>query len=409
MAAREDRRRRVLFIGEAVTLAHVVRCVALSRALNPDAYEVCLACDPRYNNLIGTLPFPRLDVWTIPSRQFFTALDRGTPIYREADLVRYVTEDLTLIERFRPDVVVGDFRLSLDVSTRLSGVQYLGIANAYWSRHAQVRAPVPDIALTRLLGVRVAQRLFDLGTPAVGAWHARAFRNLRRRYGLPPTVPDIRDAYTQGDERLYADIAELVPMADLPDGDRFIGPIPWSPDVAYPTWWDSLPTDRPIVYVTLGSSGRADLLPVVLDALADQPVTVVAATAGHARPGRVPANARVTDLLPGDRVAARAGVVVCNGGSPTTYQGLSAGKPVIGICGNLDQYLNMTLVDRAGAGCLLRAGKLPPSLLRQSVQRALGDDRMRASARALGQIIAGYRSTERFLDAVDTSSGRRVA
>jgi UDP:flavonoid glycosyltransferase YjiC (YdhE family) len=388
--------KRVLFAGEAVTLAHVARCVTLARALDPDAYDVHLAWDPRYDGVLGTQPFPHTPLWTIPGRRFAAALSRGTPIYREADLVRYVTEDLALFDRVRPDVVVGDFRLSLDVSARLAGVRYVAVANAYWSPHASVPVPVPDITLTRLAGVRVGQRLFDLGAPAIGGWHARAFRKLRRRYGLPPAVPDIRDAYTQGDETLFADIAELVPMAELPAGQRFLGPVPWSPPVADPPWWDRLPADRPVVYATLGSSGRGELLPLVLDALADLPVVVLAATAGRSPPARVPANAHVAELLPGDRAAARADLVIGNGGSPTSYQGLAAGKPVVGICHNLDQYLNMTLVARAGAGVLLRAGRLTPALVRRSVLRVLRDDAMRARAAELGRVIAGYRATETF-------------
>jgi UDP:flavonoid glycosyltransferase YjiC (YdhE family) len=140
------RRRRVLFVAEAVTLAHVARCVTLARTLDPRAYEVRLARDPRYDRLIGDVPFPRVDIRTIPARRFFAALSRGTPIYGLADLTGYVAEDLALIEDFRPDLVVGDFRLSLAVSARLAGVGYVAIANGYWSPYARGPVPVPDIA-----------------------------------------------------------------------------------------------------------------------------------------------------------------------------------------------------------------------------------------------------------------------
>jgi UDP:flavonoid glycosyltransferase YjiC (YdhE family) len=390
------RRSRVLFVGEAVTLAHVARCVALARALDTDRFEVFGAWDPRHDHLIGTPGYPRVPLWTIPARQFSTALRRGTPIYRDGDLVRYVAADLAVIERFRPDVVVGDFRLSLDVSARLAGVRYLAVANAYWSPHATVRVPVPDTVLTRVAGVRIGQRLFDLGTPSVASWHARPFRRLARRYGLRPAARDIREVYTQGDATLYADIAELVPMAVVPQGSRFLGPVPWSPDVAEPDWWHELPPDRPIVYVSLGSSGRGELLRVVLDALAELPVTVVASTAGAQPPGRVPGNAHVAGMLPGDRIVPRCGVVISNGGSPSTYQGLGAGKPVIGICENLDQYLNMTLVEGAGAGRVLRSGRLSAPLVRAAVLRALADGGMRRRAADLAGVIGGYDSMRRF-------------
>ncbi|MCY0611157.1 glycosyl transferase family 1, partial [Klebsiella pneumoniae] len=85
---------------------------------------------------------------------------------------------------------------------------------------------------------------------------------------------------------------------------------------------DSLPTDRPIVYATLGTSGGRNLLQLVLNALAELPVTVIGATAGRSDLKTVPANAFVADYLPGEAAAARSAVVVCNGGSLTTQQAL---------------------------------------------------------------------------------------
>lgn len=45
------RRQRILFVGEAATLAHVVRPFVLARSLDPSRYEVHFACDPRFNKL----------------------------------------------------------------------------------------------------------------------------------------------------------------------------------------------------------------------------------------------------------------------------------------------------------------------------------------------------------------------
>ena len=42
------RRRRILFVGEAVTLAHVARPFALARSLDAARYDVQFACDPRF-------------------------------------------------------------------------------------------------------------------------------------------------------------------------------------------------------------------------------------------------------------------------------------------------------------------------------------------------------------------------
>jgi UDP:flavonoid glycosyltransferase YjiC (YdhE family) len=56
----------------------------------------------------------------------------------------------------------------------------------------------------------------------------------------------------------------------------------------------------------------------------------------------------------------------------------------------------MTLVQRVGAGCLLRAGRLSGSLVRRAVRRALDEGPMRDRAAELARVIAGYRTADRF-------------
>lgn len=64
------RRQRILFVGEAATLAHVVRPFVLARSLDPSRYEVHFACDPRFNKLLGPLPFPHHRFTPSPARRF---------------------------------------------------------------------------------------------------------------------------------------------------------------------------------------------------------------------------------------------------------------------------------------------------------------------------------------------------
>jgi UDP:flavonoid glycosyltransferase YjiC (YdhE family) len=118
-----------------------------------------------------------------------------------------------------------------------------------------------------------------------------------------------------------------------------------------------LPQEKPVVLLTLGSSGRADLLPMALSALSGLPITVIAATAGKIDLAEVPGNAFVADYLPLDRAVQRSRLVICNGGSLTTYQALASGVPILGLCTNMDQLLNMNAIERLGAGLSLRAAR----------------------------------------------------
>lgn len=391
------RRPRILFVSEAVTLAHIARPIALARQLDPAYYEVVLASDPRYRALLPHLVIRYRAIRTISSEHFLEALARGRPLYDVETLRGYVREDLEIIEETSPDLVVGDFRLSLAVSARVAGVPYLTITNAHWSPYARLRFPMPELPLTKWVGIPLAEAFFSIVRPWAFAYHTRPLNRVRREYGLSHLGYDLRRIYTEADQTLYADPPEFVPTVGLPANHHFLGPILWSPSVEPPPWWDDVPQDRPLIYVTLGSSGRSDLLGVVLDALADCPVTVLAATAGRARLSAFPSNARVATFLPGETVAARARLVVCNGGSLTTQQALTVGTPVLGLVSNLDQHLNMGAVQRLRAGELLRAELATISSIRAAVDRMLVQRTYSEAASRLARSFSRYHAPTRFL------------
>jgi UDP:flavonoid glycosyltransferase YjiC (YdhE family) len=394
------RKPRILFIGEAVTLAHVARPFALARSLDPTQYDVFFACDPRYNKLLGELPFPWRPLHTIPSERFLHALAHGNPLYDTATLRGYVEEDLKLLRDIQPDVVVGDFRLSLAVSAPLTKTCHMAITNAYWSPYARQRFPLPELPMGRMLGVKAASVLFRLARPFAFAYHTLPLNRVRREYGLPSLGWDLRRIYTHADYTLYADVPELVPTYDLPENHLYLGPILWSPAVEPPVWWEQVPLDRPIVYVTMGSSGESNLLHVVLEALADLPVSVIAATAGRINPDKVPGNAFVADYLPGEEAARRASLVICNGGSPTTQQALTAGKPVLGVPSNMDQFFNMAAVEQLRVGGFIRASKAQPSSIRIATIRLLEQPTYVEAARCLGQTFERYHAVSIFQEIV---------
>lgn len=395
-------RKRVLFIAEAVTLAHVARPVVLASHLPADRFETILAADPRYESLYAGNPLPRVAIQSIPSARFTQALARGTPIYDSQTLLAYVQDDLKLLAELKPDVVVGDMRLTLAVSARLAGVPYIALSNAYWSPCARLTYPLPDLPLTKLTGRWLGQRLFNLARPLAFALHTLPMRRVYQRHGFSTQSLSLQKVYTEADLTLYADLPGLTPMVDpLPAGHQFLGPVLWEPDLPLPDWWHDLPMDRPWVYVNLGSSGPGRLLPQVLQGLADLPVTAIAATAGKAAPPHIPPNARIADFLPGQQACDRAALVICNGGSPATQQAIAAGKPMLCLPSNLDQCLNTQGVVSAGAADLLRAGRLTPALVQAKASSLLGDPSFTKAARALKARLDDIDIHQAFLRHID--------
>ncbi len=347
-------KKRVLFFANAVTLAHLARPLALIEQLPADRFDIHLACpDNAYRRFLAGFPHPVHDIDTLSPAQFRRILDWGLPIFTAARLRRDIAADLVLIEKLRPDVVVGDFRLSLSISARVAGVRYVNICNAYWRPDFCPVPPMPDLLPLKPVPRRLAEPVFCRVIGRVFAAHARPFNRFRRDYGLAELPPDVRNFYTDGDIVLYADIAELYPDLPLEPHQHFLGPVLWSPPVPDPPWWNRLPGDRPIVYVVAGSSGDRRVFARILRWLAGEPVTVIAAVGGQ--DSGVRGNCFYAPYLDGLKVCRRANLLICNGGVMACHQALAAGIRVMSRCSNLDQLLNTQVLARWRLGCEYRA------------------------------------------------------
>lgn len=396
------RKRRVLFFAEPATLAHVARPLVLATALDSNDYDVTFATGPDFGDLAADAGFKSRLLWSIGSEAYLAAVAAGRPVFPYTVLRRYVAEDLQHIAEVEPDLVVGDFRLSLAVSARLAKVPYLAISNAYWSPYAHARFDVPVHFITRLVGAEKANGLFRLLRPLIFAQHSLPMHRLRRQHGMPSLGFDLRKVFTEADITLFADVPELVPTDDcgIPDRYVYIGPITWSPEAPLPDALIDASDARPLVYITMGSSGDPAVLRDIVTACASVDCRLAVATGrSEPIPGANPAIVSAP-FLPGREVAARAALVICNGGSPCTHQALQQGVPVLGIPANLDQLLNMQFVADSGAGASLRADCLTAERIRGLVHHMLGEPSYKARAARVASWFAPYPAPDRFVAVV---------
>ncbi len=368
----DNKKPSVLFVGEAVTLAHVVRPLELARSLDPKRYSVNFACDERYRHIVENAGVPYLPLESIPSETFLRRVYNAESLYKTDELERYVRDDLTVLSTMEPDVVIGDFRLSLDMSCAVSGIPYLALSNVHWSPRSTIRCPVPEHPIVKLCGVTVTSWILRVSLPLFFWVQTPGINRLRRKFGLSP-LRTAQEVFTRGTHTLYMDVPELYDADFLSDAETCIGPVNWEPDIPLPEWWDELDRGKPVVFVSPGSSGDSKAIRGMLETLRDMGLEVMVATARRIDRSAIPDGVHAVDYLPGLAAADLSDIVICNGGSGMVYQSLTTGTPVLGIPSNIDQFYVMEAVERKGAGMLIRAGRVTPDGVRNAVNRMLSD------------------------------------
>jgi MGT family glycosyltransferase len=182
--------------------------------------------------------------------------------------------------------------------------------------------------------------------------------------------------------------------SDWPESVVMVGPCAWEPPAAAPPWLARI--ERPIVLVTTSSEFQNDgrLVEVALEALADEPVEVIATMpSGDPASFRAPANAHLVKFTPHGPILQRAACAVTHGGMGATQKALAQGVPVCVVPFGRDQLEVARRVEVAGAGTRLPTGKLSAERLRSKVLEAisckLGAERVASGFDSTGGAAAG--------------------
>ena len=239
---------------------------------------------------------------------------------------------------------------------------------------------------------------------------APSYAQARRQAGLAGRGPGVTGAPFSPSLLLATSVPELeLPRTDLPPHVHFVGRTAAAPPASsdLPAWWaEVLAGDRPVVHVTQGTFNTepSDLLLPTFEALADEPVLVVATTGRRGRlqlPGRVPGNVRVTDLLPYSELLPRTAAMVTNGGWGGVTAALAHGVPLVVAGGDIDKPEVAARVGWSGAGIDLRTGRPTPEQVRRAVRTVLSGPDHTAAARRVARSFAEHDGPQEVADLLE--------
>lgn len=279
-----------------------------------------------------------------------------------------------LLQERRPDLVVSDIlTLAPALAAEVAGCRWATLIPHVYPVH---EPGLPFFAFGWMPPrTPLGRGVWRAAQPVLEAGLRRGRRELnatRAELGLAPV------------ERFHGGISpELALVATFPQLEyprrwpghvHVVGPLSFElpyPDVELPEG------DGPLVLVAPSTSADPEcrLVRVALEALADEPVRVIATTNRHApgRPLEVPANARVVEWISYTQAMREADLVICHGGHSTVARALGAGVPVLCCPAIGDMAENGARVTWAGAGLSLPWRLTRPGPLRWAVRRLLAD------------------------------------
>lgn len=250
--------------------------------------------------------------------------------------------------------------------------------------------------LSQLMGGNLP---FDLEERAGQMAQMRLWSRLREEFGLPPL--DLLDTERPFDRSFVLSMAppslepwphewrshtthQLRPEIHTSDSDD--------------AWLESLPDDRPVVAVSLGTLfGTAELYDEVCEAVLATDATVVAATPFDL--SVEDSRLHTTGWVSMDNLMRRSDVLVHHGGWGSMVAALSTGTPSVVVPLGADQFVNAARIERTGAGLTVDSTSLGST--GDAARKALDDPVYRLSAERLRSEIEAMPSAEQVVPLIE--------
>lgn len=318
------------------------------------------------------------------------------------DGARYVDERLVeIIDEVGPDVIVEDNVVSFP-ALPASGVPWVRIVSCNPAEIKDPEVPPP------FSGYPTADRSL---WPAYREEFARALGPLQasfdefcRERGAPP-LPELEFIHTSPALNLWLYPSEIDYARRHPLGDGWrnleASVRATDPEWELPGWLAS--ADGPLVYLSLGSLGSADveLMRSLISSLAEAPYRVIVSMGPQHEQLELAGNMAGAEFLPQASILPQVDVVVTHGGNNTVTECLHFGKPMVALPLFWDQYDNAQRVDETGFGVRLATYDHDPSELRGAIDRLLDDAALADYLDAVSRRLRASPGTERAADLIE--------
>lgn len=354
---------RILFIPFTPSLAHMTRCLSIADTMKAYNHDCMFAVGVEGKDFITKAGYNVSIVPEIDSTTFKNS--NGWKWLTKKYFVDNLNAELKIIQDFNPNIVIYDFRFTSRLAANIKSIKSFSIV------HASALSLIIDRKNTvskiisndnQSIKIKIKGRIFRFIFPKVFKMliskPVKNIRSVLKQYNLN-NINVVFDLLN-GDNILIADTIEFIPKGlKIPKNAHIVGPLTWS-------GWDSdkdfqlpSPIEKPIIYITMGSTIEAK--PTILkliNSLKDLPYTIIISKGQTEFDEKaLPDNVFLYSYVPGNFIASKSSLVIYHGGHETLMQTLSNGVPSLVIPVNPDQILVARQIKNLGVGNYLKHPK----------------------------------------------------
>jgi MGT family glycosyltransferase len=230
-------------------------------------------------------------------------------------------------------------------------------------------------------------------TPKIYQWQHNLIMGLQAEFGIQTRKYVIHSNRMN----LVFSSQEFTQSKNPPQYMKFVGPVTGRPG-SIPFDWEKLQkASSPKVFVSLGTllvDIREAFFRKLIEAFADQPLTIIAAT----DPGildKWPENFIVQRFVPQSQLMSKVDAVICHGGFNTVNDTFLHGLPMVIMPMAYDQFHTAYLVENAGCGIRLRYKRLRVNDLKEALWEILSNKQYRMAAAKIRDTFIKAGGTER--------------
>jgi MGT family glycosyltransferase len=409
------KRKKILFIPHSDGLAHITRCLAIADLLPKSKYHMRFAVSLDKRAFVRKAGY---GTYTMSPSTSFDVVEEFKFARKEEyiDLLSsYIQEDMDIMDKYKPDIVISDKRISACISTKIKKIPWITIVNSIYLKE-----------FWKGNGLDLSEKKFLKQVFHFIGWF---YVNFISRQALKVPFHKVSDQFAKAsvyaqfdaDLKLVVDVPEYNSLSPLPEDAYFVGPLFWQGfEKKQPAWFRKLDKKRPIIYLSLGGTiYNQEMFNSTVEAIANTPYQLIVSLGPNfkkSKIGKLPENVFVETYLPGQKACKIADVVVHHGGHGTVMQALKYGKPSVVIPHNYGQWYNAKRVERLKCGINLNPLKptfvnpnsllkdaldVKPAEIRVAIEKVLTDSKYAKGAEKFKKTIRSYRDGERAISIVE--------